>query len=382
MNTQTTRREASMRPTLFVAIEMSATKWLLASRDGRSDAVRHAQLAARDVEGVFREVAAAKRKFGLRSDAPVRCCYEAGRDGFWLHRLLVDRGIENLVLDPTSLQVDRRMRRTKTDRLDASMLVAALIRLARGETEACRAVRVPTREIEDARRDSRERDRLKHEEIAHRSRIGALLALEGVVLEDNVETVVFSSLPTPHGKPLPPHLLLELGREQIRLRLVREQRRELEKARRREVKAYLAQEGPANPLVAKVVTLMGLVGVGEISAWQLVHEFLFRDFENRRQVGSAAGMVNAPYSSGAGERDQGITKAGNRRVRALIVELAWMWLRLQPSSALTTWFHAHFGQGKRTRRVGIVALGRRLLVALWRYLEQGVIPEGARLKGA
>lgn len=392
MRPQTTRCEATTvphTPTLFLSIELSGKSWLMASRDGQAETVRHKTIGVADLPALLREVRDAKSKFGLPPDARVLSCYEAGRDGFWLHRFLLENGIENLVLDASSLQVDRRMRRAKTDRLDASSLVAALIRFHRGETEACRPVFVPSPEAEDARRGSRERDRMKHEENGHRCRIAALLALVGVVLDSLAEHAAFTKMRTPDGNALPPNLVLELEREQTRLRLVCEQRRELEKSQRLAIKAAVrgqsqqdGEQRPANPLVLKVVSLMDLVGIGQRSAWKLAHEFFFKEFANRRQVGSAAGMVNAPYASGGEERDQGITKAGNRRVRGLMIELAWAWLRLQPESALTLWFHRRFGQGKRTRKVGIVALGRRLLIALWRYLEQGVVPDGARLKSS
>jgi transposase len=376
MKTQTTRQEASTRQTLFCAIEMSGSKWLLAFRDGVTDKIRHRSVNARDIEALAVEMRLAKQHLRLGPKASVRSCYEAGRDGYWLHRWLLAQKVENLVLDPASIQVDRRMRRAKTDRLDASALVAALIRLSRGETEACRAVRVPSVDQEDARRDSRERERLQHEEAGHRSRISALVALHGVADCDPYDEHL-EELHSPVGESLPPALLAELKREQERLELVHQQKRDLERRRRSQLRAPSALN---QALLSKVLALMGLAGVGEISAWQLVHEFFFRTFKNRRQVGSAAGLVNAPYASGAGERDQGITKAGNARVRTLMVELAWMWLRFQPESALAQWFHKRFGQGKRTRRVGIVARARRLLIALWRYVEMGVVPDGAHTR--
>lgn len=379
--TQMTRTQASTQDTLYFSIELSAATWLLAFRDGKTDKVRHRSVQARDLDGLRNEILLAKARMGLAPNAPVSSCFEAGRDGFWLHRWLCKQAVDSQVLDPSSIQVDRRMRRPKTDKLDAKALVAALIRWKRGETEACRMVRVPTPEHEDARRDARERDRLVHEETAHRARMGALLALHGVSIE-KMDRVELSKVHTVLDEPLPAFALAELKREQLRLQLVQKQRQEIEKSRRERLRAATKDPSHASPMLQKVLTLMTLCGVGEISAWQLVHEFLFRDFKNRRQVGSAAGLVNAPYDTGASDRDQGITKAGNARTRSLMVELSWMWLRYQPQSDLAKWFQANFGHGKRTRRVGIVALARRLLVALWRYLEAGIIPQGARLREA
>lgn len=379
--TQMTRKEVSTQGTLYFAIEMSEAKWLLAFRDGMTQKVRHRSIKARDLDGLRDEITMAKAKLGLAKSSQVESVYEAGRDGFWLHRWLCERGIGSHVLDPSSLQVDRRFRRVKTDKLDAKALVAALIRWMRGETDACRMVRVLTSEQEDARRDARERDRLLHEETGHRARIRSLLALHGVSIE-KLDGIKLDQVRTVVGQPLPERIRLELEREKARLQLVQEQRKQLEKARLALLRAAAEAPEDAHPLLQKVLSLMAICGVGEVSAWHLVFEFFFRDFKNRRQVGSAAGLTNAPYDTGNTDRDQGITKAGNARIRSLMVELSWMWLRYQPHSELATWFHSKFGKGKRTRRVGIVALARRLLVALWQYLEKGIVPKGAKMRAA
>jgi transposase len=369
-------------PTLFFAIELGGSNWRLTFRDGRSDTIRRRCIDAGSLAGLAKELDLAKAKLGLPATARVLGCYEAGRDGFWIHRALAAREIEVLVLDPASLQIDRRFRRPKNDRLDGEALVAALIRWSRGDTQACRVVQVPTSEQEDARRDSRERDRLRDEEARHRSRMSALLALHGVVCSSGLDSANLATLHTPDDSLLPSRLLTELEREQQRLQLVCSQRDDLERVRQQTLKQALKDPTVVakNPLLGQVIALMQLVGIGPVSSWQLAQEFFFRKFNNRREVGNAAGMVNAPFDSGNSERDQGITKAGNGRVRSLMVELAWMWLRFQPHSALSKWFQERFAYGKRTRRVGIVALARRLLIALWRYVEKGTVPTGAMLR--
>ena len=322
------------------------------------------------------EIGKAKGKFRLPEGAPVKSCYEAGRDGFWLHRHLVSRGIENVVLESASIEVDRRARRAKTDRLDGGKLLKQLIRHHR-DGEFLRVVRVPSVEQEDERRLHRELERLTKERTGHRNRLQSLLVTQGVVLKPGRDFLLrLSGVVLWNGAPLPADLKAECEREYERLRLVEEQMRMLEAERLKRL------EGSERAELKQVLALARLRGLGCGSAWVLVMEFFgWRGFRNRREVGAAAGLVGTPYASGESTREQGISKAGNRRVRALIIELAWAWLRYQPNSALSRWFEERFGRGgKRSRRIGIVALARRLLVALWRYHEFGEVPAGAELK--
>jgi transposase len=324
---------------------------------------------------VLKAVASAKAKFKLAQDTATLSCYEAGRDGFWIHRALTAAGLANVVVDAASIEVDRRRRRAKTDRLDAEKLLQQLVRHdERGDR--LRVVRVPTPGEEDARRPGRELERLKNERKQHSARIGALLALHGMA---SVKlTAGFAKLLAvmqgPYG-PLPSQLRAELTREAERLQLVRAQIRELERSRTK----ALVQDTKA----ARMATsLMLLNAVGVNTATVLAYEFFsWREFKNGKQVGASAGMTGVPYDSGGTEREQGISKAGNRRVRALAIELAWMWLRHQPGSRLSRWYMERFARGSsRARRVGIVALARKLLVALWRYVDQGIVPDGALMK--
>jgi transposase len=303
-------------------------------------------------------------------------CYEAGRDGFWLHRHLVSIGIENEVVDAASIEVSRRLRHVKTDRLDGERLLAKLIRHCAGERGGWSVVRVPSAEEEDARRLHRELERLKRERLAHRVRMQSLLVTQGLKIRIKRGLGLrLDGLTLWDGRALPQELKAELERERERLALVERQIERLEAARRERLSA------PRTEAEQRIVQLMRLGAIGPASAWLLVMEFFgWRAFRNRRELAALAGLVGTPYNSGESERDQGISKAGNRRVRAMIVEIAWLWLRFQPKSALSQWYRSRFvGGGLRMRRVGIVALARRLLIALWRYLEQGVIPEGARL---
>ena len=358
---------------LYVAFELSEKNWKLAFSDG----VRTTEVGvhARDLTRVMEVIGSARRRFGAER---VVSCYEAGRDGFWLHRALTDRKIENSVLDASSIEVDRRARRAKTDRLDARKLVALLIRADHGDTTV-RRVNVPTPEVEDARRLSRELQRLKNERTAHTNRLRSLLALIGRTVKRAKDTRALLE-PTSRGRdgrPIGPVLRGEMQRELARIDLIDAQILELKHAQQALLKTDTA-------CAAVATRLTRLNGIGETSAAVLSYEFFgWRNLANRRQVGAAAGLVPTPYNSGNDEREQGISKAGNTRVRWVTIQLAWMWLRLQPASRLSRWFRERFGGGSpRLRRIGIVALARRLLVDLWRYLKFGVIPEGAIMKEA
>ena len=366
---------------LMVAFELSNRKWKLTFGTG-TQARRRTEIEAGDFEALEKELRRAKHKLGVAQDARVVSCYEAGRDGFWIHRRLEALGIGNVVVDAASIQVPRRERRAKSDRLDGEALLRMLARHVGGEEKVWSVVRVPSEEEEEARRRHRELERLKHERTGHRCRISGLLALHGLKVKVNRDFLGrLEHLRTWKGKPLGRETQGELRREYGRLKLVEEQIRELERAAEEEVEAAREDPGKASPALRKVVALKQLRGVNE-SAWPLVREFFgWREFRNRREVGSLAGLTGTPYQSGDTSRDLGISKAGNRRIRALMVELAWSWLRYQPHSKLSVWYQERFGAvGKRNRRVGIVALARKLLVALWKYVENSELPEGAELK--
>ena len=361
-------------PVLYMALELSNKTWRLALSDGAKR--RQVVVPAADLPRLSEAVAKAKERFGMPASARVVSCYEAGRDGFWLHRHLRGVGIENQVVDAASIEVSRRLRHVKTDRLDGERLLVKLIRHHTGERGGWSMVRVPSPEEEDARHLHRELERLKRERLAHRLRIQSLLVTQGVRLTiKSALRLRLGSLALWDGHSLPVELKAELEREAERLALAERQIGALEATRRERL------QSPRTEAERRIVHLMRLGAIGPGSAWLLVMEFFaWRDFRNRREVAALAGLVGTPYNSGDSERDQGISKAGNRRVRAMIVEIAWLWLRFQPKSSLSQWYQTRFaGGGARMRRIGIVALARKLLIALWRTLEDGVMPQGARL---
>jgi transposase len=379
--TQLARKEdTTKQPALYLSLELSSSQWKLTLSDG--ERVRERNVDAGNLEDLSQELSKAKEKLELAADCRVHSCYEAGRDGFWLHRALEKLGVTSLVVDPSAIEMSRRMRQMKTDRVDGRKLLAQLIRYLGGERGALRVVRVPSAEAEDGRRPERERKRLQRERTAHRNRIGALLILHGVRFALNLKTTVeafgkaLEKQLTPTGEQLPTALRAEIVREYGRLVEVQRQLREVDT----EIATW--RKAKKHPWAKKMDHLSQLCGVGEKSSDLLVREFFgWRVFANRRQLASAAGLTPTPFASGTVDREQGISKAGSARVRALLVEMAWLWLRRQPRSQLSQWFLERFGKsGKRSRRVGIVALARKLLIALWRYLEQGVIPQGALLK--
>jgi transposase len=308
-------------------------------------------------------------------------CYEAGYDGFWLHRLLGAVGITNFIFDPASIAVEQRSRRAKTDRIDGELLLRTLMAYSRGEPRVVRIVRVPSEAAEDARRTSRERERLVTEQTAHTNRIKALLRLLGLAagtLRRRNWLVWLEQQRDWQGQPLPPHLLAEVKREHARLMLVRDQLKALELAQA----AAEAAAVPA-PIAERRDLLLRLKALGPAFATTLVNEMFYKDFRNRREVASYCGLAPSPWQSGGIDREQGISKAGNRRARHKAIELAWLWLRHQPDSALSRWFRTRTeNAGKRARRLAIVALARKLIVALWRYLTTGLVPEQATMKKA
>ena len=362
---------------LHLALELSWGQWKLAFTIGHGQPPRLRTIAARDLDGLLHEVVRAKHRFGLPPDAPVVSCYEAGRDGFWLHRWLTAQGIDNAIVDSSSIEVNRRRRRAKSDRLDAAKLVTMLLRFHAGEHKVWSVVRVPDVAAEARRQLHRELIAVQDERTEHVNRIKALLASQGIALASVTATFLddLAALRCWDGSALPDDLRQRLRREFVRWQLTDQQVRDLETERKRRIR-----QGDTPPF-EPIRRLLELSGVGLSGAWLLVHElFGWRHFRNRRQVGAIVGLTPTPFQSGNSRREQGISKAGNVPVRRMMVELAWGWLRWQPESALSGWYERRFAHnGARARKVGIVALARKLLVALWRYLERGEIPAGARL---
>lgn len=372
-------QDTPIEPALYVSFELGEKSWTLTFSDGRR-ASGSFTLAAGDTSAVQARLARAKALCQLPGSAPVHSCYEAGRDGWWLHRWLRQQGVRNLVVDSSSIEVNRRARRAKTDRLDGAKLLQMLLRHRRGE-RVWSVLHEPSEHAEDERRVHRELQRLTQEATAHCNRIGALLVLHNLRCGARTGGPSWSRWWAAHESRVPPHLREEIERECARLALVHQQALTI-RAQQREDLAPLQGDVPApQPRIRQLSQLRG-IGVG--SAWLLDKElFAWRGFANRRQLAACIGLTPSAYASGASAHEQGISKAGNKRVRWLIVELAWGWLRWQPGSELTHWFNRRFASGsKRMRRIGIVALARRLIIALWRYLQSGEIPAGATLKAA
>jgi len=377
METTAAGREYSEERVLFLAFELSSATWKLGSSVGMGSKPRERTIRAGDLGALHEEVSRAKRRFGLEPCARVVSCYEAGRDGFWLDRYLQQAEVENIVVDPASVEVNRRRRRAKTDRLDVGMLLRQLMRWWNGESQVWSVVSVPNTEAEDQRQLHRELEVLKRERTQHTNRITSLLVTQGLRLKVSREFLArLSAVRLWDNSPVPAGLYARLEREYLRWVLVQEQILELYRQRR----SGLREARDRGARIAR--RLFRLRGIGENYAWLASMEvFAWRQFANRRQVGSMAGLTPTPFSSGNVDRDQGIGKDGNRRLRAATVEIAWGWLRFQPESDLSKWFQARYGPGsRRSRRVGIVAVARKLLIALWRYLETGVVPAGAVLK--
>lgn len=368
--TATLRDQATMSvEVMYMALELSGSKWRVAFATPGDRRTPQWSIAAGDLAALARTIERAKAKLGVAAGTAVCSVYEAGRDGFWLHRWLEAQGITNRVIDAGSIEVSTARKRRKTDRLDARLLLRKLIAFWGGDRRVFSVVEVPPEEVEAVRRLERERERLVGESTGHTNRIRSLLALEGHarVAVDRHLRERLGELRRWDGTALPGCLVAEIEREFERLEQVREQRRAVEAEQRRLVKAGDAE-------VMRVVrTLKRVKGVGPSSAWILSLEMLgWRRFANRKQVAALAGLAPTPYDSGASRREQGIDKHGNRRVRAVMVELAWRWLRWQPGSELSRWFAERYGgASRRQRRIGIVALARRLLVALWRYVARG-----------
>jgi transposase len=363
---------------LYVAFELSAKTWRLALTTDRGERARHYTVDSGDMRAVLDRVARARAAWGLGAGTPVVSCYEAGRDGFWLHRAVTAQGLRNVILDATSIERDRRAKAVKTDRLDAERLLALLVAGTEGR-KRLRTVRVPSVAEEDARQADRELATLKRVRTTLVNRITGLLGAQGIPVRlTPARRLSVAALRDWAGAPLGPGLSGRLTREVEELAAVRGRIAGLE----RERQAAIATA--ATPATQQMARLVQLRGIGANGASRLVVEFFaWRGFRNGREVGALAGLTPTPYQSGTLAREQGISKAGNGRVRAMAIELAWCWVRFQPQSALACWFQTRFGPGgRRQRRIGIVALARKLLIALWRYLDAGVVPDGAILTPA
>jgi transposase len=369
--------------TIFVTIELSQRCWLVTMHSPDKNRFSRHKLEGGDAVGLLGliERIRVRAAQALGSSPRVVSCYEAGYDGFWLHRWLEAAGITNFVFDPASIAVEQRARRAKTDRIDGELLLRTLMAYCRGEPRVVRIVRVPTPEQEDARRATRERERLIKEQTAHTNRIKGLLRLSGLAAGNPRRRDWMAWLERQrdrNGEPLRPQLMAELRREHARLMLVGEQLKELSRASEDEPVSVAAAE-----MAQRSATLQRLKGLGSVFATTLTNEALYKDFRNRREVGAYVGLAPSPWRSGRTSREQGISKAGNPRARAKAIEFAWLWLKHQPESALSRWFHERTAHGRgRIRRIAIVALARKLIVALWRFLTTGLVPEGAVLKAA
>jgi transposase len=368
----TTHRPECTAQALYLACELSTKEWLLTMSVAPDAKRQRVRVAPGDRAALDRALTTGKARCGLAADAMVRSCYEAGREGFWPHRLLTQLGVANLVVDSSSIEVPRRVRRVKTDRLDGEKLLRMLLRYWGGECEVWSVVRVPSPEAEDARHASRGLTTLQAERTRYRNRIHSLLALHGVRLR--IDGRVPERLATAvdwAGAPVPPGVQARVLETWRLLRTVEAERQRARRTERQQVRR------PATP----AQRLVQLRGIAARSATVLADELFSRALRNRREVGALTGLVSAPYRSGTVQRDQGLVRSGIPAVRRIAVEIAWAWLRYQPGSALTHWYHQRFGGGGAvTRRIGIVALARRVIIALWRYVEHGIVPEGALLK--
>ena len=365
---------------LAVSLELATKSWKLGLQDGNRENAAIKSVSADEpavrFQQVIDEIGKIKAKWNLPDDVRTVVLYEAGQDGFWIARALMERGVEAVICDPASLQVTRQARRAKTDRLDAIKLVAVLRRWLGGDRDCMRVIRMPSVEAEAERHHVRDRGEMQKEAMQHRDRIRKLLRTVGCwdSADGNfAQRLTQGDLRCHDGAALPAHLVERLHRECARLALVQDQFKELEK--------NLIDALPV-PERERAAKLQRLKAVGEVGAVRLTLELFWRKFKNRREVGACVGLVPQPYDSGESRRDQGISKQGNRRIRALLIEMSWFWLRYQPGSVISRWYAQRVGDGKskRSMRVAIVAVARRLVIALWRYLEHDVVPEGAVLK--
>ena len=363
-------------PTLYVAFELGAKEWKLAMTSGFGIVPWLRTVAGGDLRGVARAINQARTRFGLSAQAAVVSCYEAGRDGFWVHRALTQLGIANRVIDSASIEVNRRARRAKTDRLDALKLATMLVRACCGERQVWHEVRVPPVADEAARQVSRERTDLRQEQTRVRNQVGSWLATWGCVVSAGRPQMWWTTVRDWAGAPLPEEVQARIARAEARLAVLEAQIGELDAQQQ----AATTTAAPESAL-GRLVQLKGVATTG--AAVLLAEGLVWRAFRNRREIGGLLGFTPTPYQSGELARDQGISRAGNNRLQAISVQLAWNWVRWQPQSALTRWFRQRFaGGGKRARRIGIVAVARKLVIALWRYVTTSVVPTGAILKVA
>jgi transposase len=370
---------------IFVSIELSRSSWLITSLSpGNGEKMSKHAVRGGDVPGLLARFSQLQENARARTGRrpPIIAIQEAGLDGFWIHRVLENEGIESHVVDPASIATSRRRRRAKTDKLDGETLVRALLAYKRGEPRVCAMVKAPSPEDEDRRRVTRERKVLIGERVRHVNRIKGLLFAQGIsgyqpLRRDRRERL--EELQTGDGRALPAHLKAQIGRELDRLELLLDQIKAVEADR----DALLSEEAQGAATPAAAAMLLDIKGIGPEFAALLWSEGLFRHFNNRRQVAAYAGLAATPWQSGAVDREQGLSKAGNPRLRTTMIQLAWLWLGHQPHSALTRWFRERVERnGGRMRKTAIVALARKLLVALWKYVTAGVVIEGAAMKAA
>lgn len=367
---------------IFVSLELSRSSWLITSLSpGNGEKLSKHAVRGGDVTGLLARLSWLREKVLSRTERhfPIIVIQEAGLDGFWLHRVLQAEGIESHVVDPASIATSRRRRRAKTDRIDGEAMVRTLLAYKRGEPRVCAMVKAPSRKEEDRRRITRERTVLTGERVSHVNRIKGLLFAQGIFGYEPLRRdrrARLEELRTGDGRALPAHLKAQICRELDRLELILEQVKAVETERA----ALLAEaQDAATPTSAAM--LLDVKGIGPEFAAMLWSEGLFRHFDNRRQVAAYAGLAPTPWQSGSVDREQGVSKSGNPRLRTTMVQLAWLWLRHQPQSALALWFRGRVEQnGGRMRKTMIVALARKLLVALWKYVTAGIVIEGVVMK--
>jgi transposase len=367
--------------TIFVSLELSRVRWLVTWTFHGSAKMSKTSVAAGNGEALLALLAQIKTRAERlqRRAGEIIVIQEAGLDGFWVHRLLEGQGLESHVVDPGSVAVPRRQRRPKSDAIDGETLLRVLMAWKRGEPRVCSMVVPPGPEDEERRRLVRERKMLVAERTRETNRIRGLLASQGITDYDPLRRdrrARLEGLRTGDGRALPQRFTAEIARALDRIELVERQIAELEEERKALVQSA---SGPSSSLAA--ARLLALRGIGPEFAAVLSLECFFRHFDNRRQLAAYAGLAPSPWQSGQIDRTQGVSKAGNSRLRTAMVELAWLWVRYQPGSALTAWFQQRVrAERGRPRRIAIVALARKLLVALWRYVTEGLVPEGAVLK--
>ena len=366
---------------IHVAIELSQSSWLVAARLPDAKKSHLFRIAGGEASALLKLLSSLRMRFAAKTRRPAKiiCCFEAGRDGFWLHRLLIGHAIESYVLEPTSILVNRRARRAKTDRLDAEGMLRVLATYLAGDHKACSMVRVPTPDEEDAKRPHRERQHLTRERLRIENRIEALLFTQGVRERPSLRSWErdVAGLRTGDGRAIPHRLRAELDRLRRQLVLILSLIREVDAER-----GLARQAVPQEPIHGKIAALCRIRGIGDNFAAVLAREVFYRSFANRRQLASYVGITPMPYQSGNLDRDRRISRAGNPRARTTMIRLAWLWLRYQPGSDLAEWFRKRVGtMAGRTRRIAIVAMARKLLIALWRYVETGTIPAGVEFGG-